>query len=79
MNPVTLVDWLTLDEAAFLRRFRGTSLGRAGRSALVCRAAIALGSQPDPRAAPAIRQHLDDADPAVRATCAWALARYESL
>jgi epoxyqueuosine reductase len=76
MNPVALAEVLSLDEAAFRRRFRHTPLWRAGRRGLLSRAAIVLGNRPYPAAASALVAALNDAEPTVRAACAWALGRY---
>ena len=75
-NPLDLSELFFLDEAEFRRRFRGTSLLRAGRSGLLRNAAIALGNRPHPPAIPALTHGLSDADPVVREACAWVLARY---
>jgi epoxyqueuosine reductase len=75
-NPITLADLLALDEAAFRVRFAGSPVLRAGRRGLVCQAAYALGNFPDPAAIPALKLGTEDADPAVREACVWALTRY---
>jgi HEAT repeat protein len=36
-----------------------------------------LGNRPDARALPALTAGLEDADPAVREACRWALERYD--
>jgi len=70
-----LAAWLSLDEPAFRRRFRGSALKRARRSGLLRNAALVLGNRRDPAAAPALRRALDDPDPVVRDAAAWALER----
>ncbi|MHB1034897.1 MAG: tRNA epoxyqueuosine(34) reductase QueG [Pirellulales bacterium] len=76
MNPVELAGLFTLDDEAFRRRFRGTSLTRAKRGGVLRNAAIVLGNRPDAAAVPALIRGLNDGDPLVRGTCAWALGRY---
>jgi epoxyqueuosine reductase len=76
MNPIDLGELLTLDEAAFRRRFRHTPLMRPKRGAVLRSAAIALGNRPEASALPSLRAGLDDADPLVRGACAWALGRF---
>ena len=62
-----------MDEAAFREQFRGSPVLCATRRGLVCQAAYALGNRPDPKAIPALTEGLQDADPAVREACRWAL------
>jgi len=76
MNPVEAAELLLLDEAGFRQRFRHTSLWRYKRRGVLCNAAIALGNRPHQATRPALEQGLEDADPAVRDACAWALGRY---
>jgi epoxyqueuosine reductase len=82
MNPVDPAALLSLDAAAFRRRFRGTSLWRAKRRGLLSNAAIVLGNaamrgSPDP-ALEALCRGLNDEEPIVRAASAWALGRCPS-
>jgi epoxyqueuosine reductase len=72
-NPVHLAELLSLDEAAFSRRFRHTLLWRAKRRGILRNAAIVLGNQPHDAAAAALLQGLKDGEPLVRGGCAWAL------
>jgi epoxyqueuosine reductase len=75
-NPLGLARLFSLDEAAFRRRFGQSPLWRARRAGLLRSAAVALGNRPDAAALPALLHGLDDADPVVRAACAWALGHY---
>ena len=68
-----LADLLTLDNAAFRQRFRGSPILRAKRHGLARSAAIALGNAPDPTAADALATALADPEPVVRGAAAWAL------
>jgi epoxyqueuosine reductase len=72
-----LAEVFFLDDAAWRRRFRGTSLWRTGRSGLLRNAAIALGNRPHEPAVAALMRGCDDADPLVSEACEWALGQYE--
>jgi len=75
-NPVNAAELLSLDEAGFRQRFRHTPLWRAKRRGVLQNAAIVLGNRPCEHALPSLRRGLEDAEPSVRAACAWALQRY---
>jgi epoxyqueuosine reductase len=66
---------LTLDDAAFRARFRGSAMSRARRAGLARNAALLLGNRGDRTAAPALERALQDSDEGVRRAAAWALAR----
>ena len=72
LDPVEL---LSLNDAEFRRRFRGTSFFRAKRSGLLRNAAVVLGNVGDERAIPALERASGDADPAVAEAARWALER----
>jgi epoxyqueuosine reductase len=71
----SLAALVTMDEAAFRARFRGTALSRAKRAGVARNAALILGNRGERDAAPALRQALDDPDEGVRKAAAWALTR----
>jgi epoxyqueuosine reductase len=75
LEPVDLLQLLSLSEAEFRGRFRGTALTRARRRGLVRNGAIALGNQAGPEALPALRRALEDPEPLVQEAAAWAIAR----
>jgi len=75
-ETLDLAELLSLDEAAFRRRFAGSPLVRAKRHGLARSAAIALGNVPHPPAAEALAAALADPEPAVRGAAAWALGRW---
>jgi epoxyqueuosine reductase len=77
MNPADPAGLLTLDEETFRDRFRHTPLWRPKRRGILRSAATVLGNRPDPAAVPALLQGLRDAEPPVRAACAWALGQYD--
>jgi epoxyqueuosine reductase len=66
---------LSLDEAAFTARFRGTPLLRPGRRGLLRNACVVLGNSGNPDAVPALAGALEDPEPLVRQHAAWALGR----
>jgi epoxyqueuosine reductase len=76
-NPIDLVELFSLDDDAFRRHFRHTPLWRPRRRGLLRNAAIALGNRPTDAAVDALTSGLNDAEPLVRAACAWALGRYD--
>jgi epoxyqueuosine reductase len=70
-----ILEWLVREPAAFARDLKGTALARAKRSGLVRNAALILGTRRVTEAVPALVRCLEDADPVVRASAAWALGR----
>jgi epoxyqueuosine reductase len=76
LNPLELAELFILDDRHFRERFRHTPLWRPKRRGILRSAAIVLGNRPDPSALPALVHGLSDAEPQVRAACAWALGRY---
>ncbi len=74
-NPIALAELFDLTDDDFRQRFRRTPLWRPHRRGLLRNAAIVLGNQRDPAAMPALAKGLNDAEPLVRGTCAWALGK----
>ncbi len=72
LDPVEL---LSLSDAEFRKRFRGTSFFRAKRSGLLRNAAIVLGNVGDERALPALEKAAADDDEVIRAAARWAIGR----
>jgi epoxyqueuosine reductase len=72
---VDLLELMGLDEAEFRERFRHTPLWRTKRAGLLRNAAIALGNQGDEAALPVLERALEDTEPVIRETAAWAIAR----
>ena len=66
---------LTLDDAAFRRRFRESALWRTRRAGLLRNVCIALGNVADRGSVPALASALTDPEPLVRGHAAWALGR----
>jgi epoxyqueuosine reductase len=75
-TTLSLAELLTLDEAGFRQRFKGSPILRAKRVGLARSAAIALGNRPDPAAATALEQALKDPEAVVREAAAWALGQW---
>jgi epoxyqueuosine reductase len=73
-----LIAWLDGDPAEFSRSLKGTALARAKRSGLLRNAALILGTRRVAEAVPALSRRLDDPDPVVRESAAWALARIDT-
>jgi epoxyqueuosine reductase len=69
---------LTLTEPEFQSRFAHTAFSRPGRAGLIRNAAIVAGNAQDAVAIPALTTALQDPDPVVRETAAWALDRLEA-
>jgi epoxyqueuosine reductase len=74
-DPISLVEMLALDQAAYRTRLRGRPLTRARRAGLARNAAVALGNQKDSAAIPALATAMVDPDDTVREHAAWALGR----
>ncbi len=75
MNPVDLAELFRLADEDIRGRFRHTPLWRAKRRGLLRNAAIVLGNQRAIEAIDALAAGLNDAEPLVRAACAWALGQ----
>ncbi|MGZ8497331.1 MAG: tRNA epoxyqueuosine(34) reductase QueG [Candidatus Binatia bacterium] len=68
-----LIPLLSLTEAEFRQRFRGSPILRAKRRGFVRNVAVALGNLKCQEAVPALIATLDDVEPLVRGHAAWAL------
>ncbi|MCX6032235.1 MAG: tRNA epoxyqueuosine(34) reductase QueG [Chloroflexi bacterium] len=74
-SGLDLANLLTLDDAGFRARFRGTPVVRAKRRGLVRNACVAAGNSGDPTLVPLLTTLLTDPEPLVRGHAAWALGR----
>ena len=70
-----LADLLALDDAAFREMFAGSPIKRIGRTRMIRNCLVAAGNSGDPSLAPAVKRHLDDADPVIAEAARWALAQ----
>ncbi|MCD1644467.1 tRNA epoxyqueuosine(34) reductase QueG [Aurantimonas coralicida] len=75
LNAPKLADLLALDDAAFRALFSGSPIKRIGRDKFVSNCLIAAGNSGDAALLGAVRGHLGDAAPLVRAMAIWALAQ----
>ncbi len=75
LAALDLVELLSLDDAAFRRRFKGTSFLRAKRSGLLRNAAIVLGNVGDEQALPTLEKAATDPDEVIRDAARWAIGR----
>lgn len=75
LNAPKLADLLALDDTAFRALFSGSPIKRIGRDKFVSNCLIAAGNSGDATLLGAVRKHLADAAPLVRAMAIWALAR----
>jgi len=75
VGSYALAELLTLDNAGFRTRFRGTPVLRAKRRGLVRNACVAAGNAGDAALVPALIALLADVEPLIRGHAAWALGR----
>jgi epoxyqueuosine reductase len=73
LHAPQLIPLLSLDQAEFRRRFKGSPILRAKRRGLLRNVAVALGNCKSPEAVPDLIGALDDEEPLVRGHAAWAL------
>src|SRR5439155_7529715 len=75
LHAPELIPMLSLDEAGFRRRFRGSPVLRAKRRGFLRNVAVALGNIKSEEAIPSLVKALEDEDPLVRRHAAWALGQ----
>jgi epoxyqueuosine reductase len=68
-----LLDLISLDEAGFRGRFKGSPLKRAKRRGLLRNVCVALGNWGNRQAIPALQKVRHDSEPLVRSHAEWAL------
>jgi len=73
-----LIPLLSLTDAEFRQRFRGSPILRAKRRGFLRNVAVALGNLKSLESVPALIAALDDAEPLVRRHAAWALGEIGS-
>ena len=73
-----LLDLLTLDEAAFHKRFAHSPIRRIKRARLVRNACVAAGNWGGAASVPALSALLADPEPLVRGHAAWALRQIDA-
>ena len=72
-----LVELLSLDDAAFKRRFAGTPILRSKRRGFLRNVCVALGNVGDESALPALRKAAGDAEPLIAEHARWAIEAIE--
>jgi epoxyqueuosine reductase len=75
LHAPELIPLLSLDEAEFRRRFRGSPVGRAKRRGFLRNVAVALGNSKSAEALPALIDALTDEEALIRGHAAWALGQ----
>jgi len=73
-----LIEWLSLDEAGFKRKFGGTPMMRTKRRGLLRNVCVALGNVGDESALPALNRAANDAEPLIAEHAHWAIGRIEA-
>lgn len=79
LHAPQLIPLLSLTEAEFRQRFRGSPILRAKRRGFLRNVAVALGNLKSVEAVPALIAALDDDEPMVRGHVAWALGEIGDL
>jgi epoxyqueuosine reductase len=75
LDGPSLIEWMTMTQEEFSRRFRNSPIKRTKRRGLLRNVAVALGNWGAPEAVPALAAALSDEEPLVRGHAAWALGR----
>jgi epoxyqueuosine reductase len=70
-----LADLVTLDDAGFRERFRGSPIKRIGRDRFIRNVLVAIGNSGDQSLLPAAQALCEDADATVADAARWAVAR----
>jgi epoxyqueuosine reductase len=73
-----LAELLSLDDAAFKRRFAGTPVVRTRRRGLLRNVCVALGNVGDASSLPALRRAAEDPEPLIAEHARWAIERIEA-
>ena len=72
-----LLDLLSLNNATFKQRFRGTPIERSKRRGLLRNVCVALGNTADRRALPVLEKAAHDVEPLIAEHAQWAIGRIE--
>lgn len=75
LDGPSLIEWMTMTQAEFSARFKGSPIKRTKRRGLLRNVAVALGNWGAPEAVPALAVALNDEEPLIRGHAAWALGR----
>lgn len=77
MQAVDLLEFLSLDNATFKQRFRGTPFERTKRRGLLRNVCVALGNTGDEGALPALENASHDPEPLIAEHAQWAMMEIE--
>jgi epoxyqueuosine reductase len=75
LDGASLVEWMTMPQEEFSRRFKDSPIKRTRRRGLLRNVAVALGNWGAAEAVPALVIALNDEEPLIRGHAAWALGR----
>ncbi|HYH78366.1 MAG TPA: tRNA epoxyqueuosine(34) reductase QueG [Longimicrobium sp.] len=78
LDGPSLVEWMTMTQEEFSRRFKNSPIKRTKRRGLLRNVAVALGNWGSAEAVPALAIALNDEEPLVRGHAAWALGSVAS-
>ena len=70
-----LLSLIGMTQQEFSRRFKGSPIKRTKRRGFLRNVLVAIGNWGEPRAVPALKDALTDAEPLVRSHAAWALGK----
>lgn len=73
LETASLVELLSLDDAAFKKKFAGTPILRTKRRGLLRNVCVALGNVGDATALPALERATHDSEPLIREHAVWAV------
>jgi epoxyqueuosine reductase len=73
LETVSLIELLSLDDAAFKKKFASTPILRTKRRGLLRNVCVALGNVGDATALPALEKSMQDPEPLIREHAAWAM------
>lgn len=77
LSTPDLLELLSLDEAAFKERFRGTPILRTKRRGLLRNVCVALGNVGDASALPVLERASQDPEPLISEHARWAIERIQ--
>jgi len=79
LDGARLVEWMTMTQEEFSRRFKDSPIKRTKRRGLLRNVAVALGNWGSAEAVPALAAALNDEEALVRGHAAWALGAIASV
>ena len=73
LETLALLELLSLDDANFKERFRGTPMERTRRRGLLRNVCVALGNTAGPEALPVLERARQDKEPLIAEHAEWAI------